>query len=100
MCLPSYREGFGTVVIEAAAMRLTTLGSDIYGLTDAIINGETGLLVPPRDSLALANEMMRLLCSPALIKKMSDAAYERCLEHFDSEVVNALLIEEYNKFLN
>ena len=42
LCLPSYREGFGTVVIEAAACRLPTLCSNIYGLKDAVIANKTG----------------------------------------------------------
>ena len=41
-CLPSYREGFGSTVIEAASYRFTTLGSNIYGINDAIIKNETG----------------------------------------------------------
>ena len=41
-CIPSFREGFGTVVIEAASCRLPSLGSNIYGLKDAIIEHKTG----------------------------------------------------------
>ena len=43
-CLPSYREGFGSVVIEAAAAGLPAIGSRIYGIIDAIEDGVTGLL--------------------------------------------------------
>ena len=46
-CLPSYREGFGTVIIEAAACGLPSIGSNIYGLSDAIIDGKTGLIAKP-----------------------------------------------------
>ena len=49
LCLPSYREGFGTVLIEAAAMGVPTVGTNIYGLSDAVVQGETGILVSPRN---------------------------------------------------
>lgn len=55
LCLPSYREGFGMVVIEASAAEIPAIGSRIYGITDAILDQTTGLLVPPRDAESLAN---------------------------------------------
>jgi hypothetical protein len=58
--LPSYREGFGATVIEAAACGVPSIGTSIYGLTDAIVNGETGTLVAVRDSAALANALIEL----------------------------------------
>lgn len=44
LCLPSYREGFGNVIIEAAATSIPSIGTDIYGISDAIVKEETGLL--------------------------------------------------------
>ncbi|WP_036992650.1 glycosyltransferase family 4 protein [Metapseudomonas furukawaii] len=99
LCLPSYREGFGTVVIEAAAMGVPTLGTAIYGLTDAIVNGETGVLVPPRDSEALCGEMIRLLSCPELLAGMGKSAYSRCLKCFDAEVINGQVLEEYERLM-
>lgn len=99
LCLPSYREGFGTVVIEAAAMGVPTLGTAIYGLTDAVVNGETGALIPPRDSESLANEMIRLVGSPELLTHMGKSAYARCLKYFDSDVVNKQVLEEYVRLM-
>ncbi len=49
LCLPSYREGFGSVVIEAAAAGLPAVASRIYGLVDAVVDGRTGLLHEPGD---------------------------------------------------
>ena len=99
LCLPSYREGFGTVVIEAAAMAVPTLGTAIYGLTDAVVHGETGVLVPPRDCGSLANEMMCLLSSPELLSRMAKSAYARCLKSFDSDVINEQVLEEYARLM-
>jgi len=48
LCLPSYREGFGSIVIDAAAASVATIGSDIPGLVDAIENGKTGVAFPRR----------------------------------------------------
>lgn len=100
LCLPSYREGFGTVVIEAAAMELPTIGTGIYGLTDAVVNGETGILVPPRDAKALAKALARLLADSALRQRMGAAARRRVLEHFDADRFNLKILEEYQTLIN
>lgn len=99
LCLPSYREGFGTVVIEAAAMGLPTIGTRIYGLSDAVKEEVTGILVPPRDAAALANAMCRMLDEPDHMAKMGMAARLRCLELFDADKVNALVSEEYIRLI-
>lgn len=95
LCLPSYREGFGTVVIEAAAMSIPTVATNIYGLTDAVDDGETGLLVPPQDAKALANCLLRLLNDKQLRTTMGAAARLRAIRLFDSKNVNLLLAAEY-----
>lgn len=61
LCLPSYREGFGSVVIEAAAMGVPAVASCIYGLTDAVVDGVTGILCPPGDPRALSAAMEKML---------------------------------------
>ena len=100
LCLPSYREGFGTVVIEAAAMGVPTVGTDIYGLSDAVVNGETGVLVPPRDSVALAGALSGLLADEKRRAEMGYAARQRAEELFGSNKVNRMLIEEYRHLLD
>lgn len=57
-------------MIEAAAMGVPTIGSDIYGLSDAIVNGETGLLVPVKNSQALAAAIDQLLGDERLCKEL------------------------------
>lgn len=95
LCLPSYREGFGTVVIEAAAMGIPTIGTDIYGLSDAVVHGETGLLVPPRNAEELARALGVLLADNALRVKMGESAKQRAHALFEADVVNKLVAEEY-----
>lgn len=97
LCLPSYREGFGTVVIEAAAMGLATVGTNIYGLTDAIQDGETGLLVAPRDVDALADALDKILADDLLRVRLGSAARRRATMLFDADRVNAQIMDEYRK---
>jgi glycosyltransferase involved in cell wall biosynthesis len=97
LCLPSYREGFGTVVIEAAAMGLPTVGSNIYGLSDAVINKETGVLVPVKDSQSLGVALSHVLVDKDFRIKMGAKAQKRALDYFDSSYVGSLVIDEYIK---
>ena len=99
LCLPSYREGFGTVVIEAAAMGLPTVGTEIYGLTDAVVSNVTGTLVPVRDASALENALGRLIDDPLLLETMAKAANQRAVDSFDSMRYSQLLIDEYKSLL-
>jgi glycosyltransferase involved in cell wall biosynthesis len=96
-CLPSYREGFGTAVIEAAAMGIPTVASRVVGLVDAIVDGETGLLVPAKDTESLMYALREMLCKPGIRSQMGFAASERAARYFDSRVINQLVVEEYKK---
>ena len=95
-CLPSYREGFGNVVIEAAAMGVPTVGTDIPGLRDAVVHEETGILVPPKDVAALSRALEILIEDSSLRNRMGLKAQKRVREQFDASKVNALLIAEYH----
>lgn len=95
LLLPSYREGFGTVVIEAAAMGVPTIGTDIYGLSDAIVNGKTGLLVPVRNAAKLAAAINALLQDSTLRLEMGANARARVEREFSNVRVNGLIIDEY-----
>jgi glycosyltransferase involved in cell wall biosynthesis len=96
-CLPSYREGFGNVVIEAAAMGVPTVGTRIVGLVDSVVDGETGMLVPPRDVDALTGALSRMLSDESLRVRMGKAAQERARTWYDSNTVNQLLLGEYER---
>ena len=69
-CIPSYREGFGSVAIEAGAMTLPTVATKVIGLVDAVVEGETGFLVPPKDTQALAGALLKLITASDLRKKI------------------------------
>lgn len=100
LCIPSYREGFGTVVIEAAAMGLPTIGSNIYGLSDAIIDGQTGILVAPKNVSALSQALNKLIDDVELRNELAHKAQLRARQDFSSDVVNDLVIAEYAALLN
>lgn len=86
-CLPSYREGFGSSVLEAAAAGVPSVASRIYGLTDAVEDGVTGLLVPPSRVPELVDALQRLLDDGALRVAMAEAARARALQRFSRERV-------------
>jgi glycosyltransferase involved in cell wall biosynthesis len=100
LCLPSYREGFGTVVIEAGAMALPTVGTDIYGLSDAVVNGVTGVLVPPRDTRSLGEALTRLLVDDDARLRMGEKANARACSEFSSAKCATLLLDDYKRLLN
>lgn len=100
LCLPSYREGFGTVVIEAAAMGVPTVGTNIYGLCDAVEDGKTGILVAPKDADALRSALAMLLADKALRTAMGGVARQRAIELFAADRVNAGVVEEYCRLMN
>lgn len=94
-CLPSYREGFGSTVIEAAALGLPTIGTQIAGLKDSVIDGQTGILVPPQNVKELAHAMRTLLQNEALRKKMSAAALENARKNYDAKTLAAEMVKIY-----
>jgi glycosyltransferase involved in cell wall biosynthesis len=98
LCLPSYREGFGGVVIEAAAMKVATIGTRIVGLTDAIIHNQTGLLVDVKSELSLQNAIERMFNEAGLRESLAINAYLRAVKDFDSHAFNQLVIKDYVKF--
>jgi len=99
LVLPSYREGFGNVVIEAAACAVPAIASRIYGLTDAIEENVTGLLHPPGDVAALCDCMQRLCTDHTLRLKMGMAARSRVQADFSKDTVTLALLDYYEGIL-
>lgn len=94
-CLPSYREGFGMTIIEAAACGVPTVASRIYGITDAMNNGETGLWFPVGNVAALAEALSKLIRDNALRQQMGNAARVRTLALFPAEKITRELLVLY-----
>jgi glycosyltransferase involved in cell wall biosynthesis len=99
LCLPSYREGFGAVVIEAAAAGLPAIGSRIYGIVDAVQEGKTGLLFEPGGAGELQAHLRRLLGDAALREHLGTAARARALAEFAQERLVGALEARYREIL-
>lgn len=98
-CLPSYREGFGQVIIEAAACGVPSVASRIYGITDAVEDGKTGLLFPSGDVDALADALSTLIDNSELRKRMGLQAKDRAFEKFDSRLITDGQMQIYRNAL-
>lgn len=97
--LPSHREGYPRSVMEANAMGLPAIVTDIRGCREAVIDGENGLLVPVRNSAALCQAMCRLHDDAELRKKLSRGARDRAENAFDERRVIRIVLETYDTFL-
>lgn len=99
LCLPSYREGFGMVIIESAAVGIPALASRIYGITDALVDNKTGLLHAPGVVEEIAKKLVMIIQNKELRDQLGTSAKTRVLNEFSQQrVVSALL--EYYKTMN
>lgn len=97
LILPSYREGFGNVVIEAAAMGTPAIISDIPGPVDAIKSGETALVFPAKDTNALKESMRQIRIMD--YHSMGQRAAQFAKERFDSKLLNEKILERKEELL-
>lgn len=95
LALPSYREGFPYVPMEAAAMGLPVVATQVTGCIDAVVDGVTGILVPPRNPDALAAALRQYLCSPETCSRHGDCGRERVARDFSPTAVWEALAHEY-----
>ena len=87
LVLPSHREGFGVVALEAAACEIPVVSTRIHGLTDAIVDGVTGILVPPGNVDALHEALSALLAQPELRARLGREGRMRAVAEFEQDVV-------------
>jgi glycosyltransferase involved in cell wall biosynthesis len=95
LVLPTYREGFGNVLLEAAAMGLPVVATRVTGCVDAVVEGVTGTLVPVGDSDSLARAIRAYLDDPALRQQHGAAGRERVLRDFRPEAIWQALYAHY-----
>lgn len=99
-CLPSHREGFGLVLIEAGAVGLPVVASRIYGISDAVAEGETGLLHLPGNVDDLARTIETLIEDAHLRKTLGEAGRRRATGMFDAGMVTAAMAEFVERLLH
>lgn len=93
--LPSYREGTPRILLEAAAMAKPIVATDVPGCREVVEDGVNGLLVPVKDSTALASAIERMLATPDRCLEMGEAGRAKMMQEFDDQDVARRTIEVY-----
>ena len=96
---PSYREGFPNTVLEAGAMGLPSIVTDINGSRDIICQGENGVIIPSKDSNALFDAMLNMMKDKSMRERMAGKAREMIASRFEQSYVRKCLYEFYDEIL-
>jgi glycosyltransferase involved in cell wall biosynthesis len=96
VCVPWY-EPFGIVPLEAMACGVPVIASAVGGLVDTVVDGVTGLHVPPREPAAVAKATRRLLADPAYARALGAAGAERAKRRYSWERVAAATLDVYRQ---
>lgn len=99
LVLPSKFEGLPNVALEAMMAGKPVVGTRIAGTDEVVVDGETGILVPPQQPLELARAIRSILADPALGKRMGAAGRDRVLSHFSIEGMIAKYERLYDEIL-
>lgn len=97
--MPSYREGFPNTPMEAGAMGLPNIVTDINGSREIVVDGENGLIVPPRTVQPLYEAMERILTDNVLREKMKQKARPMIESRFERSFVQDCLISFYKEIM-
>jgi glycosyltransferase involved in cell wall biosynthesis len=97
--LPSHREGFPRAPMEASAMKVPSVVTDVRGCRQAVTHGRNGLLVPVGDVRALAQAISRILANRALAHRLGEHGRRRALVEFDERSVFMTVLAEYARLL-
>lgn len=97
LVFPSYREGFPNVVMQAGAMGLPSIVTNINGCNEIIIEGENGIIIPVKDVAALTKAMNSVLDNPMELNRMASNARQLIVNRYEQRTVWEALLEEYIK---
>ncbi len=93
--LSSKMEGLGSSILDAMASSLPVVATNVGGIPEVVTDGETGLLVPPKDPSVLAEAILRLYNDRELAKRLGQRGYEVAHQKFSAEVMALKIIREY-----
>lgn len=99
LLIPSLWEGFGLVILEAMSRRVPVIASRVSAIPEVVIDGETGILVPPKDVDALADAMRLLLSDRTLRRHMGMVGEDRLETHFSNARMASATIHVYHEFM-
>ena len=97
LILPSYREGFGSIVIEAAASQTPIIATNIPGPTDFITHMNNGYLIRPKNPDDIRKALNFYRENPKIINKFSENAFDKCYKYFEEDYVCNLFVNEIEK---
>lgn len=99
LVFPSYREGFPNVVLEAGAMGLPSIVTDINGSREIVSQGKNGIIIPPRDEYALYGAMEQMLTDKEATKRMAEQARPMIASRFERGFVCQCLYDFYDEVM-
>lgn len=97
LVFPSYREGFPNVVMQAGAMGLPSIVTNINGCNEIIIEGENGIIIPVKDVAALTKAMKYVLDNPVELNRMASNARQLIVNRYEQKVVWEAILAEYKE---
>lgn len=95
--LPSYREGLPRSILEAMAMEIPVIATNIRGCREAVVNEKTGLIIPPKNSEKLAEALIKLLTDQKMSYNFGQAGKERVQQEYDENLVFERLAKFYQE---
>ncbi|MBN9303468.1 glycosyltransferase, partial [Dysgonomonas mossii] len=95
LVFPSYREGFPNVVMQAGAMGLASIVTDINGCNEIIINDTNGVIIPPKNSFELQRRMELYLNNNALLAEHRSNSRKMIVSRYEQEIIWKTLLSEY-----
>jgi len=99
LVFPSYREGFPNVVMQAGAMGLPSIVSDINGCNEIIVNKENGLIISVKNEIAIQSAMKQLSLDNQMYKRMKNNSRTMIKQRYEQKVIWELILKEYKSFL-
>ena len=100
LIFPSYREGFPNVVMQAGAMELPSIVTDINGCNEIIKNNENGMIISVKNKDQIYNALLKLMADLTLYNKMKSQAREYIVQHYDQKLIWNAILEEYRELTN